>query len=115
MLVINIIKGVCPRCHKGKIFQNPNPFSFKLGKMNEECPNCKLDFTKETGFYWGAMFVSYALATIEIFLIYALARILGTGKFDILNLWIVIGGILLLSPFNFKISRIIWLYIFPGD
>lgn len=112
MILTHILKEECPQCHQGKVF-NTSLLSLKIGKMNNECTHCHLDFTKETGFYWGAMFVSYALGTAEVFITYFICRLLGTGTFDTINLWVVIATIVLLSPFNFKLSRVIWLYLFP--
>lgn len=83
--------------------------------MNSECPVCHLNFMKEPGFYWGAMFVSYGLGTAEVFISYFICQLFGVGTYDWLNLWIAVAAIIVLSPFNFKLSRMIWLYLFPGD
>ena len=114
MVLAHILKDECPKCHHGKVFRT-SLLSFNIGKMNKECPECHLNFTKEPGFYWGAMFVSYGLGIAEAFIAYFICRILGTDTFDLINLWIAIGTIVLLSPFNFKLARLVWLYIFPGD
>ena len=114
MVLAHIIKNECPRCHQGKAFQNSNLFSFKAEIMNKECPVCHLNFTKEPGFYWGSMYVSYGLAVLEVFITYFACRIAGTGAFDMINLWIILGMIVLLSPFNFRMARLVWLYIFPN-
>jgi uncharacterized protein (DUF983 family) len=113
MNLTHLLKEECPRCHHGKVF-NSSLLSFNL-HMNKECQDCHLSFTKEPGFYWGAMFVSYGLATAEIFISYFVCRLFGTGTFDMINLWVAIGVIVVLSAFNFKLSRMIWLYLFPKD
>jgi uncharacterized protein (DUF983 family) len=112
MMVFNILTNKCPNCRKGKVFHNSNLFTFLPGKMNNECPVCKLDFSKEPGFYWGAMYVSYALGVAEAFITYFICRLAGTEAFDLLNLWIIFGAILVLAPFNYRLSRLVWLYIF---
>jgi uncharacterized protein (DUF983 family) len=114
MLVAHLLKDECPICHKGKVFQNSNLFSLHIGKMNRECSVCHTSFTKEPGFYYGAMFVSYMLTTAEVFAAYIICRFMGAGQFDLINLWVALAIILLLFPFNFKMSRLIWLYLFPG-
>jgi uncharacterized protein (DUF983 family) len=113
MVVKNLLLDKCPNCGKGRVFPNNNLFSFlKLNKMNNSCPVCHEGFHKEPGFYWGAMYVSYALNIVELLITYFVCRILGTGTYDWINLIIMISVIILLSPFNFRISRLIWLYIF---
>lgn len=102
----------CPNCHKGKVFQQTNLFTYKKNYMNKCCPDCHYDFQNEPGFYWGAMYASYALGVAECFITYLLCQLLGIGMFDWTNLYIIILALLLLSPFNFRMSRIIWLYIF---
>ncbi|MFO0004725.1 MAG: DUF983 domain-containing protein, partial [bacterium] len=52
----------CPRCHKGHLFINRNPYKWtNWDKMHNECGNCGLHYEREPGFFQGAMYVSYAL------------------------------------------------------
>lgn len=58
----SVLKNRCPRCRKGPLFQNPNPFAYKdMNKMHKKCPDCQQDFVIEPGFYFGATYVSYGL------------------------------------------------------
>src|SRR5262245_17317767 len=50
-----IAAGLCPRCRGGRIFRG------RLA-MNETCPACGLRFERESGYFTGAMYVSYILA-----------------------------------------------------
>jgi hypothetical protein len=112
MLLAHLIMDECPCCHKGKVFQNTNLLSFKPGKMNTECPVCHENFNREPGFYWGSMYVSYALAVAEAFITYFICIAFGRESFDMVNLWIILTVIIVLSPFNFRMARLTWLYIF---
>ena len=114
MNAISLLTDRCPQCHKGKVFQHANLFSFKTIHMNHACPVCNLDFQKEPGFYWGAMYASYALGVAEAFITYFICQIFGAGTYDWINLCVIVAVLLLLSPFNFRFSRLIWLYVFPG-
>lgn len=114
MTLLNILKNQCPHCHEGHIFESNNLFSFKSVKMNAECSVCHLDFTKEPGFYWGAMYASYGLALLEGFISYFVNSFIGIPISDTLNLWIIVAIMLIFSPFNFRMARVIWLYILPG-
>src|SRR6185295_9287577 len=52
----------CPRCRKGDMFQDKNPWNLKnTMKMNKECPVCQQPLNIEVGFYFGSGYVSYAL------------------------------------------------------
>ena len=112
MILRKILTGKCPKCGKGNVFQD-SILKYNLGKMNAECSECKLSFSKEPGFYWGAMFVSYGLAVIEIILCYLFYISFINNQMGNNFLWMIVAVILVLAPFNFKLSRIIWLYIFP--
>ena len=61
-----IIKNKCPRCRKGNVFNTKwNILLFKIPQTNKNCSVCNYKVEKETGFYFGAMFVSYWLAVAQ--------------------------------------------------
>lgn len=108
-----LCKGKCPRCRQGDIFKFP---LFNVGhfwKMNAHCANCGMTFEPEPGFYFGAMFISYAFSV-------ALLAVIGVGLFVLFrpHEWVylttVIVSILLFTPFSFRYSRIFFLYFFGG-
>ena len=45
----------CPRCLKGRVWR-------QFVAMNPTCPECGLVFERESGYFAGAMVVSYGLA-----------------------------------------------------
>ncbi|SDF78938.1 Protein of unknown function [Pedobacter terrae] len=107
----------CPRCRKGDIFTG-SAYSLRLQKTNVNCPHCNLKFEREPGFFYVAMFVSYAMNVAEIISIGVASYVLGL---DLVyeNLWYYVGlilaGVLLLSPINYRYSRVILLhYLTPG-
>jgi uncharacterized protein (DUF983 family) len=112
----SVVKAIltmrCPKCHEGKLFEHANPYSFsKIHQMPSTCPNCGQQFEPEPGFYYGAMYVNYAFTVVLLALAYI-----------VLELWlqvppiaffsIFISSILLLAPFLFRYSRVLFLYIF---
>ena len=107
----------CPRCRVGKVFNGPT-YGFKLQKMNEFCPHCRLKFEREPGYFYVAMFVSYALNVAEMITFGVAAYVLGLElTYD--NVWVFITVLftttLLFSPFNYRYSRMILLYwLSPG-
>ena len=79
--------------------------------MPVACSNCKQRFEPEPGFYFGAMFVSYALTVA--FSIAMFVAMIVLWHFD--ALWFIgINGlaILLMFPIIFRLSRAIWFNVF---
>jgi len=61
--IITLLKCKCPRCRKGDMFENKNPYILKeTMKMNKECPVCGQPLNIEVGFYYGSSYISYAVA-----------------------------------------------------
>ena len=105
-------KGLCPRCREGKMFKYPLSKISKFAEMNENCPVCGLKFEVEPGFWYGAMFVSYANTIL-------LLVIMGVGIFYLFNdpstlsyILVITVVSLLFVPFNFRISRSVFLHLF---
>lgn len=115
MLVLDLVQNKCPHCGKSHVYQHGNLATFGSVKMKEECEVCHTNFTKDPGFYWGSMYVSYALAMMEAVIAYVVCRLIGTEAFASLNLLIIVLTILVCSPFNYRMARLVWLYIFPCD
>ncbi|MFD0764581.1 DUF983 domain-containing protein [Mucilaginibacter lutimaris] len=84
-------------------------------KMHDTCSHCHLTFEIEPGYFYVAMFVSYAMNVAE-FITTAVAISILSGS---TNPWVYVLAVLsvslILSPFNFRYSRIILLYwLTPG-
>lgn len=110
--LVKILKGKCPNCGKGDIFSSPgNIFLLKMPKMNARCKRCQYKFERETGFFFGAMFVSYALAAAEMIVMMGLGwYLLGLSP---LTVFLGIAVLVIVtSTLNFRLSRTIWIYIF---
>jgi uncharacterized protein (DUF983 family) len=110
-----IIHARCPRCRRGEMFTAPM-YGFRSQGMNKTCPHCGLTFEREPGYFYVSMLISYAMFVAEmIALAVAISVLTGGSK----NPWLYIGVILtigvVLSPFNFRYSRVILLYwLTPG-
>ena len=112
-MIRNILESKCPNCNQGHIY-NRKGWYFKLGKpeMNKKCNHCGYSFEKEPGFFFGAMYVSYALGIIEALLTYAIGRLFYDAMFDLrIVIWIALV-LIALSSFNMRLSRTIWIYLF---
>ncbi len=100
----------CPKCESGEVFSERKYLS--LGKMNANCSKCQHKFEQEPGFFFGAMYVSYALTIAIAVAIYVISHLL----FESLSIAEIVGVIALsfvvFAPINYKISRMVWMYIF---
>jgi uncharacterized protein (DUF983 family) len=109
-----LISGKCPRCREGDMFTYPATNITKFNVMNDTCPHCGIKLEPEPGYYQGAMFVSYAYAVILIGIMSAVLYFI----FDNPSEWTYIAccsaAILLFVPFNYRYSRILFLYLFGG-
>lgn len=101
----------CPRCLDGHVWRH-------FITMNVACPVCGLVFDRESGYFAGAMVVSYALA-VPILAAMVLALIMLAGLDVVVALIIGNTAYLVLVPFIFRYSRVLWLHldwlIDPGE
>lgn len=107
----------CPRCRVGNVFVG-RTYSLKPQKMIEYCSHCNLRYEREPGYFYVAMYVSYALSIAEIVTVCTASYILGLDM-DHKNLYAYMGIVILtsvlLAPFNYRYSRMILLYwLSPG-
>ncbi len=108
-----ILSGKCPQCRKGDMFRYPVLRVSKFAKMNKSCLHCGLRYEVEPGFFIGAMYISYAV-TVALLIIVGLVLYV----FNLNELYTYIASVvlinLLLLPFIFRYSRIVFLHLFGG-
>lgn len=112
-LINSILQSKCPKCRKGAMFLKGTIFHpSRFSVMNRNCESCSFPFEPEPGYYFGAMFVSYAINTvifITVWLLISIVYPLYTTLHLVSILILVSLGFL---PFIYRISRTIWLSIF---
>ena len=112
-LLKSMIQQRCPRCRKSTIFKHRiGIYPSKNLVMKERCAHCQLNYMMEPSFYFGAMYIAYALSVVI-----ALVLFLGSWYFifkkEILyNLMVVFTGLILTSPFNLRMARSVWIHLF---
>lgn len=110
-ILYSVTKNKCPRCHQGDVFEYKQPFRKGFDKMHTNCSHCNLKYEKEPGFFYGAMYVSYALM-VALFV-----------TFWVLNTWffhlgstgfiaLVIFAIFFMATIVYRTARLIWLNFF---
>ncbi len=108
----SILHFKCPRCQEGDLFINCNPYNLAmLDKMPDHCPICKLNFTPEVGFYYGAMMISHTLTTVMAVIVhFTVFHFYGweIAPHLISLLTVIIG----LFPIVYRTARVIWINMF---
>lgn len=104
----------CPKCRTGAMFASGNA-TFISPKINPECSECGFKFEVEPGYFYLARFINYVVTLAELFL-FCIAIYFVTNTTQIgVYLFATIANILLLRSFNFRLSRVLLLYLMtPG-
>src|SRR5215216_612429 len=97
-----LAKQRCPRCLRGRVFRGGM-------RMHEACPECRVMFGRENGYFTGAMIVSYILA---VPLLAALALLVAFVTQWSAEISILVAGVLFLPfvPPLFRYSRVVWMH-----
>ena len=119
-LLWSIFSMTCPRCRRGKMFRDNNPyknFSLKhIFDMYDECPLCKQKYDLEVGFWYGTGYVSYGLAVVLSGITFNLWWIaIGISTEDNrIFYWLLVNTILLIviQPWLMRLSRAVYIYFF---
>jgi uncharacterized protein (DUF983 family) len=97
-----IVGQRCPRCLEGHVFAGAM-------RMYNACPECRVIYGRENGYFTGAMIVSYVLGVPILGLL-----ALGVAYFTRWSpeLSILVAGVLFvpLVPTLFRYSRVIWMH-----
>ena len=108
----SIFKFKCPYCHEGDFF-NGHPYNLsKAGDTPEKCEVCDNKFSKEPGFYFGAMYVSYGLGVALFVANYILISIFAPEAEYTVYLISIAITVIGLGPLVYALSKIIWANMF---
>jgi hypothetical protein len=118
----SILFNKCPKCHTSNFWASDNPFKnmfFSTENSCKTCENCSLDYELETGFWYGSMYVSYAISVAVMLLFWSLTTFLFSTITTFNEILIIVIAIILVSPLNYHVSRLIWINFFvkyiPND
>jgi uncharacterized protein (DUF983 family) len=103
-----IVRQRCPVCLKGPMFSG-------LITMYARCPRCGHQFERETGFFQGAMYVSWVTSVGLFATLALLAKFLlepHIGLFAALAIAVLVY--MLAVPMLFRYSRVIWAHLNIG-
>jgi len=109
--LFSVVNSKCPRCNEGDLWVKKNSYSLGFDKMHERCSNCDLKYDLEQGFWYGAMYISYALGVaLTVTVVVALTVLTELSIFQ--KTLYAIGVLVLFVPPLFRYSRNIWIAIF---
>lgn len=116
-VILSIFKNKCPRCRRGNMFQESNPYQLKtVLRMNQRCPVCGQPLDMEPGFYYGTNMISYALAVLfSVFTFFLWLFTIGMSLKDSRFFWWMGANavaLVLLQPPLMRLSRSVWIYFF---
>jgi len=108
----SILTGTCPRCHEESMYIDKNPFHLgNIYKMHEKCSHCGQLYKIEPSFFYGAMYVSYALGVAVSIAAFIIAFVFFDASLKT-SFFVIIGTLIVLMPVTMRISRNIWINFF---
>ncbi|WP_228236170.1 DUF983 domain-containing protein [Allomuricauda sp. M10] len=110
--IYSILTGSCPRCQEESMYQASNPYALsQIFKMHERCSHCGLKYKIEPSFFYGAMYVSYAVG-----IAFAVAAFVITYLFIGTSLKTsfiaIVSTLVVFMPVIIRLSRNIWINFF---
>jgi uncharacterized protein (DUF983 family) len=112
-IIYSVTKNKCPRCQEGDFFKNPN--SYKLGtftEMHVNCSSCGLKYEIEPGFFYGSMYVSYALNVAWFVTLWVATSVLAPDMAKMTQFLIIAVTLLALYPMMYRYARFLYTNIF---
>jgi hypothetical protein len=110
-ILYSIFTTKCPRCREGQMFTG-GLYTPKFADMRTSCPCCGQALEPEVGFYYGAMYVSFAF-NVAIFVICLVVLYQFVEEITMaMMIGIVAAVVIGLLPVIFRLSRSLWIHIF---
>ena len=101
----------CPRCQEGDFFVKSAGFRFKDNlKTYESCSKCGLKYMIEPSFFYGAMYVSYAITVAMAVAVFVICQLLNLSL--VTSLISILVVLILSNPFVMRISRLLYINLF---
>jgi len=94
------------------MFPEGTLYATKFMKMNDICSCCGQSFMPEPAYYFGAMFVSYALNAAYFIAAWVVLLMFMKTIPVSLMIGVIVSLVIGLLPITFRLSRVLWIYIF---
>ncbi len=108
----SILTGTCPKCHQESMYVDQNPYHItNVYKMHENCSHCGLHYQIEPSFFYGAMYVSYALTVAIGVAAFIISKVF-IGLSLVQSFIAIIVALIVLMPVTARLARNIYINIF---
>lgn len=108
----SILTGSCPKCHEESMFKNKNPYILSEAlSMNETCSHCGVKYKIEPSFFYGAMYVSYAVGIAFAIAAFVISYLVFDASIHIIFASII-ATLIVFMPIIMRLSRNIWINLF---
>ena len=110
--IYSIFTGTCPKCHNESMYENKNPYHLsEMLKMRERCSHCNTKYKIEPSFFYGSMYVSYAVGIAFATAAFVISYLfIGAGLK--VSFAAIVGTLVVFYPVIVRLSRNIWINIF---
>lgn len=110
--IYSILTGYCPVCHEESMYIESNPYKLnKVFQMHERCSNCGTKYKIEPSFFYGAMYVSYAVGIAFSVAAFIIAHIFLNASL-LASFFAIVGTLIFFMPVIMRLSRNIWINFF---
>ena len=109
----SIANNKCPRCHEGEFFKERlSLFNFeKTLKLHENCSHCDLKYVMEPSFFYGAMYINYGITVALSIAVFIISKVfIGLTLFQ--SFLSIIGVLIIFTPINLRLARLLWISFF---
>lgn len=108
----SILTGVCPKCHEESMYSTKNPYILTdTLKINERCSHCNTKYRIEPSFFYGSMYVSYAVGVAFATAAFVVSFLLFNSS--LITAFIsIVGTLIVFMPVIMRLSRNIWINLF---
>ncbi|MBU2975472.1 DUF983 domain-containing protein [Zobellia sp. B3R18] len=108
----SILTGSCPKCHEESMYEDKNPYHLgKIFDMHERCSTCGTKYKIEPSFFYGAMYVSYAVGIAFAVAAFVIS-FLFIGATLTTSFIAIVATMIIFMPLIIRLSRNIWINFF---
>ena len=108
----SILTGTCPKCQEESMYLDQNPYKLNnIYKMHDSCSHCNTHYKIEPSFFYGAMYVSYALGIAFAVAAFILTYVFLSTSLKTAFIAIIVT-LVVFMPIIMRLSRNIWINIF---
>ncbi|MDE3742842.1 DUF983 domain-containing protein [Maribacter polysaccharolyticus] len=108
----SILTGTCPKCQSESMYLEENPYKLgELFKMHERCSHCNTKYKIEPSFFYGAMYVSYAVGVAFAVAAFVIS-FLFIGTSLLTSFIAIVVTMIVFLPVIIRLSRNIWINFF---